>query len=60
MAGGNPRFCIRLPADVLEGLKKLSEDRGLTPSEVVRALVVDELAHSGYNTDSWKEEDTIV
>jgi hypothetical protein len=49
-----------LPADVLEDLKKLSVDRGMTPSEVVRALVVDELARTGYKTDPGKEEDSVV
>ena len=47
---GDPLFAVRMPGAVITGLKLLAKQRGVTASDVVRELVVEELKANGIRT----------
>lgn len=45
---GDPLIAVRMPRHLIAGLKMMARDQGSNSSEIVRALVEEELKAHGY------------
>ena len=49
MSRGRPAITIRMPRHIIDGLQDMASKQGLTVSDVIRALVEEELKCFGYS-----------
>ena len=45
---GRPTMNVRMPQYIIDTMHEMAKDRGTTVSDIVRALIEDELKRNGY------------